>query len=413
MMNKVKLGDIADYSDSRIDCSSLSIENYVGTDNIKQNKQGKENSQYAPNSGFTTEYRKNDILVANIRPYLKKIWFATNDGGSSADVLTIRIKDKKYLPRFVYYNLFQDVFFDYAMKGSKGSKMPRGDKKQILDFPICDFELSSQSSIAHVLSSLDDKIELNNKINKELENLARTIYEYWFVQNAEENWERKKIGEIAEVIRGSMITEKQTKNGIIKVVAGGVDYSYCHSEYNRERNTITVSGSGANAGYVNFWRERIFASDCTTVRGKTDFDTILIHQHLKRNQENIFRSAKGSAQPHVYPSDIKDIWFYEFPHNLKKKFTPIFVAINEQIAKQLFQNNNLAQLRDFLLPLLMNGQIIVGEAQDEPIIKPFKKVADDDMKYQIWKTQNGLAARGDIDEHTLRNIYEAIDENDR
>jgi type I restriction enzyme S subunit len=226
----------------------------------------------------------------------------------------------------------------------------------IKGIPLLLPNIQTQSAIAHTLSSLDDKIELNNKINKELENLAITIYEYWFVQNAEESWERKKIGEIAEVIRGTMITEKQTKEGSIKVVAGGIDYSYCHSEFNRERNTITVSASGANAGFINFWREEIFASDCTTVRGETDFDTMLMFHHLKMNQENIFRLAKGSAQPHVYPSDIKDILFYDIPQDIKGKFNPIFTAINEQIAKNQKENSELARLRDFLLPLLMNGQ---------------------------------------------------------
>ncbi|MDR2382485.1 MAG: restriction endonuclease subunit S [Prevotellaceae bacterium] len=190
--------------------------------------------------------------------------------------------------------------------------------------------------------------------------MAKTIYEYWFVQNADEKWEKKSLGEIAEVIRGTMITEKQTKEGKVKVVAGGIDFSYYHSESNRKENTITLSGSGANAGFVNFWREKIFASDCTTVRGKTDLDTLLIYQHLKANQENIFRSAKGSAQPHVYPSDIKQILFYDIPLDFKGKISPIFLKINQQIFVNQQEIINLTSLRDYLLPLLMNGQASVN-----------------------------------------------------
>ena len=220
----------------------------------------------------------------------------------------------------------------------------------------------TQSAIARVLSSLDDKIELNNKISCELENLARMIYEYWFVQNAEECWEKKTIGELAEVIRGTMITEKQTQDGDVKVVAGGLDYSYHHAVSNRDRNTITVSGSGANAGFVNFWREKIFASDCTTVRGKTDTDTLLIYLHLRFNQKAIFKSAKGSAQPHVYPSDIKNIVFYNIPENIKNNLNPVLTVLNEKISNNLQESAKLAQLRDFLLPLLMNGQVTVAPA---------------------------------------------------
>jgi Restriction endonuclease S subunits len=181
-MKTIKLSTVASYSQDRMKCDTLTVGNYVGTDNIRQNKFGKDDSQYVPSTGYTTRYQKEDILVANIRPYLKKIWFATNDGGSSADVSTIRVTNDDYSPKFVYYNLFQDEFFDYAMKGAKGSKMPRIDKQQIMGFPIADFDLVTQRSIGRVLSFLDKKIELNANINEELEKIARAIYSYWFVQ---------------------------------------------------------------------------------------------------------------------------------------------------------------------------------------------------------------------------------------
>jgi Restriction endonuclease S subunits len=175
-----------------------------------------------------------------------------------------------------------------------------------------------------------------------------------------EEWSAKTIGDMAEVVRGTMITEKQSEKGNVKVVAGGLGYSYLNSKYNRKRNTVTISGSGANAGYINFWREDIFASDCTTVRGETDFDTILIHRHLEMYQEHIFRCAKGSAQPHVYPSDIKSIWFYDMPANVKDNLKAVFILTNDQIATLEKENERLVELRDFLLPLLMNGQVSVN-----------------------------------------------------
>ena len=99
----IQLGEVAGYSSDRIDCSHLTTANYVGTDNIRQSKTGKDDSQYVPTTGQTTSYKKGDILVANIRPYLQKIWFADNDGGSSADVSTIRVSNSKYLNKFVFY----------------------------------------------------------------------------------------------------------------------------------------------------------------------------------------------------------------------------------------------------------------------------------------------------------------------
>jgi type I restriction enzyme S subunit len=81
------LKEVAKYSKKRISCASLSAENYVGTDNLLQNKTGKINTSYIPREGNVTKYEEGDILIGNIRPYLKKIWYATNSGGSSADVL--------------------------------------------------------------------------------------------------------------------------------------------------------------------------------------------------------------------------------------------------------------------------------------------------------------------------------------
>ena len=113
-----------------------------------------------------------------------------------------------------------------------------------------------------------------------------------------------KLGDVAEVKKGKSITSSETKNGNVKVVAGGIDFAYYHNEANRPANVITISASGANAGFVNFWREPIFASDCTSVLGKSELETKYIFNFLKANQEKVFELQKGAAQPHVYPDDI-------------------------------------------------------------------------------------------------------------
>ncbi len=182
-MNKVfKLNDVAKYSTERVSLNNISEHNYISTDNLLQNKQGKVIAKKLPaQKGNLTKYDKRDILIANIRPYLKKIWFATNSGGSSADVLTIKV-NLNFDAKFVYYSLFRDEFFEYVMQSAKGTRMPRGDKNQILNFPIPNFDYHAPKAIAKVLSDLDSKIELNNKINRELEAMAKTLYDYWFVQ---------------------------------------------------------------------------------------------------------------------------------------------------------------------------------------------------------------------------------------
>ncbi len=246
-------------------------------------------------------------------------------------------------------------------------------------------EYNEQVKIGDLLYLLNQKINLSNRINAELEKMAKTIYDYWFVQfdfpdangkpykssggpmvwseelkrEIPEGWEVKTLGEYAEVKKGDLITEKNAKDGEIKVIAGGINFSYNHSEYNRDENTITISGSGANAGFINFWREPIFASDCITVRGMNDADTILILHYLKFIQNHILSQATGSAQPHVYPSDIKILNYAIINDFLIKEFAKFIVPINKKIANNLKQNQTLAELRDWLLPMLMNGQVKV------------------------------------------------------
>lgn len=223
-------------------------------------------------------------------------------------------------------------------------------------------------------------------INDNLEAMAKQLYDYWFVQfdfpNEEgkpykssggamvwneklkreipQGWNVVNISEIANVRRGQIITSKETSQGYIKVVAAGVTYSYLNGESNRPKNTITVSGSGANAGFINFWREPIFASDCTTINCNTDIDTILCLYGLSLFQKHLYSLAIGAAQPHVYPAHVSNIPILEIPQVLKDKVSEFFCNSNEKIATNLVENEILTKQRDELLPLLMNGQASVN-----------------------------------------------------
>ena len=123
------------------------------------------------------------------------------------------------------------------------------------------------------------------------------------------SWRTVKLGDVCVVRRGTTITEKTSVKGVVPVVAGGVGYAYKHNIANREANVITVSGSGANAGYVNFWNEPIFASDCSTVESKSDEVLIeYVYFYLKSKQKYINDTMRsGAAQPHVYAKDIANI----------------------------------------------------------------------------------------------------------
>lgn len=140
---------------------------YVSTENMLPNKTGITTPSNVPTVGSITAYKENDTLVSNIRPYFKKIWKATSCGGCSNDVLVFRAKNG-ITADFLYYSLADDKFFDYSMKTSKGTKMPRGDKKAILEYTVSDLDLITQKKATIILSLIDRKIAVNNTINDNL-----------------------------------------------------------------------------------------------------------------------------------------------------------------------------------------------------------------------------------------------------
>lgn len=164
---KSRLTDICFYSKEKVYASGLTLESYISTENMLSNKNGVSIASSLPKTVQTQGYKEKDVLVSNIRPYFKKIWLADKNGGCSNDVLVFRAKDGVD-PKYLYYVLASDTFFEYSMATSKGTKMPRGDKKALMEYEVPNYKLEDQEKIARLLSCLDSKIQLNTKINKNL-----------------------------------------------------------------------------------------------------------------------------------------------------------------------------------------------------------------------------------------------------
>lgn len=173
------LGEVAEYSKNRICSDKLNEHNYVGVDNLLQNREGKKLSGYVPSEGKMTEYIVNDILIGNIRPYLKKIWQADCTGGTNGDVLVIRVTDEKVNPKYLYQVLADDKFFAFNMKHAKGAKMPRGSKAAIMQYKIPIPPLPEQEKITAILDKFDT---LTHSVSEGLPHeiaLRRKQYEYY------------------------------------------------------------------------------------------------------------------------------------------------------------------------------------------------------------------------------------------
>ncbi len=174
-----ELGEVAEYSKTRISYELLNEKNYVGVDNLLQDKAGKEESSHLPTQGNSTKYQDNDILIGNIRPYLKKIWQANCIGGTNGDVLVIHPTDETIHPRYLYQILADDNFFNYNMQHAKGAKMPRGDKARIMEYKIPIPSLPEQERIVAILDKFNTlTTSLTEGLPREIA-LRQQQYEYY------------------------------------------------------------------------------------------------------------------------------------------------------------------------------------------------------------------------------------------
>ena len=261
--------------------------------------------------------------------------------------------DKKYLG---YAIKAQQSIIENMAEGSTGqtelSRKRLGDEI-VIGFPK---NKQEQKAIAHILSTLDDKIEVNNQINKTLENMAHAYFDDMFPNVAAGD---TTIGEYITPKRGKNLLSKDAISGEVPVIAGGLSPATYHNVSNTQSPVITISASGANAGFVNLWTVPVWSSDSSFIDYGMTKDVYFWYVMLKKRQKEIYDSQTGSAQPHIYPKHITimpTIKLNVDEINLyTKRVTPLF----KKIANNLYEISKLQLIRDTLLPKLMSGEIRV------------------------------------------------------
>lgn len=175
-----KLGEVATYANIRIPVSMVNCNTYVGVENLLPNKQGKTISNSVPKEGVVIQFNTGDILIGNIRPYLRKIWLADCDGGTNGDVLAIQIRRKtEIIPSYLYYVLSSEDFFVYDVQYSKGAKMPRGSKDAVMNYRLPVPPLPVQQEIVRILDHFTElTAELQKQLDAEL-TARKKQYEYY------------------------------------------------------------------------------------------------------------------------------------------------------------------------------------------------------------------------------------------
>jgi type I restriction enzyme S subunit len=319
-----------------------------------------------PSSG--ARFKEGDTLFARITPCLEngkicKVKGLKNGiGFGSTEFLVFRGKENVSDNEFVFYLSRWDEVRGYAESRFEGTSGRQRVPKNCFDNLFLKLPpLPEQTAIAEVLSSLDDKIDLLHRQNKTLEQLAETLFRQWFVEEAEESWEESTFGDLVKPKKGKNLTKSEAVDGEYPVVAGGLEPSCYHNEANTKSPVITVSASGANAGYVRLYHTPVWSSDSSYIDETITPYVFFSYVFLKTNQRQLTDKQEGSAQPHIYPSHIMELDMLNYPEKLidafEKEVTPLF----QKIKSNTQQIQTLTQLRDTLLPKLMSGEVRVNQ----------------------------------------------------
>lgn len=380
---KCKLSDICSFRKGKISVDGLNRSTYISTENMLPNKCGITEASSLPTVQLTQEYKKGDVLVSNIRPYFKKIWKATYDGGCSNDVLVFAANsntDKDFL----YYILANDDFFAYSMATSKGTKMPRGDKTSIMQYevPVMDIEL--QRRIASILKSIDEKIELNNAINNNLEQQAMALFKSWFIDyepfdgQVPSTWKYGVLGDFVEIKRGGSprpIQNFLSDSGLhwLKISdATGISSPFISEikeyiiEEGLKKTVFLKAGSLVLSNSATPGLPKILDIDTCIHDGwlyfpSSKFSNEYLYLYFNHIRDNLVALGNGSVFTNLKTDILKN-----YPTNLPtdevlNEFDKIMKPIFSMILSTTRESKRLTEIRDTLLPRLMSGELDVSD----------------------------------------------------
>ena len=317
----VSLKDVADFQKERISSGLLDESTYISTENILQNFQGVQSAISIPANTNVVAYKKNDILLLNIRPYLKKVWFSDKIGGCSADVFVLRSKTCE--PEFLYNVIASDKFINYVMSGAKGVKMPRGDKNQMESFSFSIPAVAEQRKISRLFQLLDERIATQNKIIEDLKKLKSAIIERHYNQAEKQTVFIADLGKPFNV--GNLSKDDLSETGKPCIIYGelfttyGETISQVESHTNKKEGmtlskkgdllfptSTTVDAISLIAPSVINVDGVILGGDMFGIHISTNFNAQYLSYYFNHIAKKQFaKYAKGSTIIHLHYKDIE------------------------------------------------------------------------------------------------------------
>lgn len=301
---------------------------------------------------FNIPIVKAGTILLSFKLTVGRVAIATKDLLTNEAIAQLPIKDPSKVDRdFLYYYLLK---FPWSTLGSTSSIATAINSKIIKEMEVELPDTITQRKIANILSILDEKINNNKAINDNLLQQIMTIFNDRFPNISDGD---QLISDYLLPKRGKGLLSKDAIFGPVPVIAGGLEPATYHNQSNTNCPVITISASGANAGYVRLWNQKVWSSDSSYIDSSVTKYVYFWFSLLKSRQQEIFDSQTGSAQPHIYPQHIGALKLSKLDIDEVSRFNYGVTPLFELIGRNNDENQYLCEIRDSLLPKLMNGEI--------------------------------------------------------
>ena len=281
-------------------------------------------------------------------------------------IAILRPSSEVVLPKYLYYTMLSPIFYKKADIAAIGAAQRTISLTALRNMEIVVPSLDVQQKVIDLLAPYDNLIATNQKQIALLEEAAQRIYKEWFIDfrfpgyegttfdnGIPIEWHYGELGEVAQFRRGKTITKDDAIAGDVPVIAGGLTPAYYHNQSNTSAPVVTVSGSGANAGFTRMYHIRVWASDCSFIDSFSTKFIYFVYCYLKANKQSIDNLQKGSAQPHVYAKDLNQLRALIPSLDIVESFHELVKPLFDRIATLEKQVLLLTEARERILPQLI------------------------------------------------------------
>ena len=384
----MKIRNFANIVKDKCVTTCLNERTYISTDNMLPHYGGVVPANIVP-SGKATQFRQEDVLLSNIRPYFRKTWYASFDGGCSADVLCIRADKAQCHPHYLYYQLASDNFVKDYLKSCKGAKMPRGDENRLLDYEIALPPIPEQLRIASILGNLDERIEICRKKIALIRSFIERLYDYWFVQfkfpghecsdmmwnnkakkNIPQHWTVGVLSDCADITMGQSpdgASYNVDRNGIL-FFQGATDFGevfpserqYTTSPTRYARGGDILLSVRAPVGTMNVaMKDCCIGRGLAAIRGKCCCNSFIEISLKKFAAVFARKNGDGTTFGAITKDELFGLPVIIPEKKILSSFGEIAIPLEKEITVEACKMSKLIEQRDWLLPMLMNGQVVV------------------------------------------------------